>query len=47
MDRLLITGGTLWNGSAFLQKNALLLSGGLIAAAGPAAKAVAAIRTTR
>ena len=35
MDRLLITGGTLWNGSAFLQKNALLLSRGLIAAVGP------------
>ncbi|GAB1486493.1 amidohydrolase [Aminivibrio sp.] len=35
MDSLLITGGTLWNGSAFLQKNALLISGGLIAAAGP------------
>ncbi len=35
MNSLLITGGTLWNGSAFLQKNALLLSGGLIAAAGP------------
>jgi len=35
MNRLLITGGTLWNGSAFLQQNALLLSDGLIAAAGP------------
>ncbi len=34
MKNLLITGGTLWNGKQFVRGNALLLSGGLIKAAG-------------
>jgi len=35
MNRLLVTGGTLWNGSAFIRGNALLVEDSRIAAAGP------------
>ncbi len=35
MNSLLIAGGTLWNGKKFLRGEALLLTEGIIAAAGP------------
>lgn len=35
MDTLLITGGSLWNGNKFASGEALLIAGGIIAAAGP------------
>jgi predicted amidohydrolase YtcJ len=35
MNSLLIAGGTLWNGNKFTRGEALLLAGGVIAAAGP------------